>query len=62
MLHEPSLLKLWHTYSGLTVKVSNFWKSKIATATILKSQKLRYLRNGLTDLYELWYADATWVS
>jgi len=40
MLHEPSLLKLWHTYSGLTVKVSNFWKSKIATATILKITKI----------------------
>jgi len=23
-----------------------------------KSQKSRYLRNGLTDLYEIWYADA----
>jgi len=27
-----------------------------------KSQKSRYLRNGLTDLYEIWYADAEWVS
>jgi len=27
-----------------------------------KSQKSRLLRNGLTDLYEIWYADATWVS
>ena len=27
-----------------------------------KSQKSRYLRNGLTDLYEIWYADAKWVS
>jgi len=27
-----------------------------------KSQKSRYLRNGLTDLYEIWYADANWVS
>ena len=23
-----------------------------------KLQKSRYLRNGLTDLYEIWYADA----
>jgi len=23
-----------------------------------KSQKSRYLRNGLTDLYKIWYADA----
>jgi len=27
-----------------------------------KSQKSRYLRNGLTDLYEIWYADAKCVS
>jgi len=27
-----------------------------------KSQKSRYLRNGLTDLYEIWYADAKWLS
>jgi len=27
-----------------------------------KSQKSRYLRNGLTDLYEIWYADAKWAS
>jgi len=26
-----------------------------------KSQKSRYLRNGLTDLYEIWKADAKWV-
>ena len=29
---------------------------------LAKSQKSRYLRNGLTDLYEIWYADAQWVS
>jgi len=33
----------------------------MAAAAILKSQKLRYIRNGLTDLYEIWYADAKWV-
>ena len=27
-----------------------------------KSQKSRYLRNGLTDLYDIWYADAKWDS
>jgi len=27
-----------------------------------KSQKSRYLHNGLTDLYEICYADAKWVS
>jgi len=26
-----------------------------------KLQKSRYLRNGLTDLYKIWYADAKWV-
>jgi len=26
-----------------------------------KSQKSRYLCNGLTDLYEIWYADAKWA-
>jgi len=27
-----------------------------------KSQKSRYLRSGLIDLYEIWYADAKWAS
>jgi len=36
-------------------------RSKMAVATILKSQKSRYLCNGLTNLYEIWYADAKWV-
>ena len=27
-----------------------------------KSQKSRYIRNGLTDFYENWYADAKWAS
>ena len=27
-----------------------------------KSQKLRYLRNGVTDLYEIWYADGKYLS
>jgi len=27
-----------------------------------KSQKSQYLCNGLTDLYEIWYAGAKWVS
>ena len=30
----------------------------MAAAAILKNQKSRYLRNGMTDLYEIWYADA----
>jgi len=27
----------------------------MAAAAILKIRKSRYLRNGLTDLYEIWY-------
>jgi len=27
-----------------------------------KSQKLRYIRNGLADLYEIWSAGAKWAS
>jgi len=34
----------------------------MAAATIWKVTKIGYLRNGLTDLYEIWYADAKWVS
>ena len=31
----------------------------MAAATIFKkSQQLRYFRNGLTDLYDIWQADA----
>jgi len=26
-----------------------------------KSQKSRFRRNGLTDLYKIWYADAKWL-
>jgi len=37
--------------------------SKMAAAAILKkSQKSKCLRNGLTDLYEIWYADAKCAS
>ena len=37
-------------YRGLTVKISNFWKFKMAAAAILKITNSRYLHNGLTDL------------
>ena len=47
---------------GIVRKNYEFLKSNMAAADIWKSQKSRYLRNGLTDLYEIWYADATWVS
>jgi len=32
-----------------------------AAAILKKSQKSRYLRNGSTDLYKIWYADAKCV-
>jgi len=48
--------------SGSVVKILNFLKIQDSGISHLeKSQKLRYLRNGLTDLYEVWYADAEWV-
>ena len=47
-------------YSGSTVKISE--NSRWRQTPFWKSQKSRYLRNGLTDLYEIWYADAKWVS
>ena len=56
----PILMKLaWWIelapYSEPTVKISNFWKSKMAAVAILKITKTG---NGLTDLYKIWYADA----
>jgi len=33
----------------------------MAAAAIMKMRKIA-IRNGLTDLYEIWYADAKWVS
>ena len=41
-------------YSGKVVKISNFWKFKMAAAAMLKiTKKSWYIRNGLTDLYEI---------
>jgi len=35
----------------------------MTAAAILKNhKKSRYLLNGFTDLYEIWYADAKWAS
>jgi len=35
----------------------------MAAATIFKkSQKLQYFCNGLTDLFDIWYYGAKWVS
>jgi len=42
------------------------WNTNPATLLIFMKpsslQKSQYIRNGLTDLYEIWYADAKWVS
>jgi len=46
-------------YSGKVVKNFEFLKIHDGGGRHLeKSQKSRYLRNGLTDLYKIWYADA----
>jgi len=34
----------------------------ITTSSLDIIKKLRYLCNGLAELYEMWYADAKWVS
>jgi len=39
-------------YRGRTVEILIFF---------LKSQKSRYLLNGLTDIYEIWHDYAKWV-
>jgi len=33
-----------------------------AAAIFKKITKSKYLGNGLTDFYEIWYADAKWAS
>ena len=43
------------------VKISNFWKSKMADGRHLdKFNKRPYLRNGLTDVHEIWQGGANW--
>jgi len=56
-------LARWHILApgtGWTVKILNFWSG--GRHLEKKSQKSRYFRNGLTDLYKIWYADAKWAS
>ena len=43
-------------------RLTDFLKSKIEAAVVLKITKIAISPNGLTDLYEIWYADAKWVS
>jgi len=54
------------THIGLLQRIyrSNFAFLKIQNGGgrhLEKSQKSRYLRNGMTDLYKIWYADAKYV-
>jgi len=52
------IFALWRVWA---VKISNLWKSKIAESRHLeKFNKRTYLRNGLTDLHEIWYSGAHW--
>ena len=59
--HKSKMAHIGPPYSGKTIKISNFWKLKMAAAAISKITKSRYLRNGLTDIYEIWYTDASTV-
>ena len=59
-------LAQWHIlapYRGSFVKITHFFENPTwRRPPCWKSQKSRYLHNGLTNLYEIWYADAKWVS
>jgi len=53
----------WCTLSlrtGSEVNSFNFWKSKMADSCHLENR--RYLRNGSTNLREIWHDDAHWAS
>ena len=54
----------WSSTAERPLKFRIFENSRWRQPPCGKSQKSRYLRNGLslTDLYEIWYADAQWVS
>jgi len=54
--------KIWHNlapYSAAAVEFRIFANPRWRRPPSSKSQKFR---NGLTDLYEIWYGDAKWVS
>jgi len=54
-------LARWRTLTPLsapTVKIRIFENPRWRRPPSWKSQKSRYLRNGLTDLYEIWYDDS----
>jgi len=52
----------WPPTAEIQLKFRIFENSRWRQPPSGKSQKSRYLRNGLTDLYEIWYAYAKWVS
>ena len=51
----------WPLTADLPLKCGIFESPKWRRPPSEKSQKLRYLRNGLTDLYKTWFADAEYV-
>jgi len=43
-------------------RLTDFLKSKIEAAIVLKITKIAISPNGLTDLYEIWYGETKCVS
>ena len=61
----PQNPKFWGANRRFQAKQANFRILKIQDGGgchLQKSQKSRYLHNGLTDLYEIWYTGAKWAS
>jgi len=64
----PDFDEIWHDdahwppTAEIPSKFPIFEKFKMAAAAIWKITKIAISPNGLTDLYEIWYADAKWVS
>ena len=52
----------WPLTADQPLKFWNFYTPRWRRPPSWKSQKSRYLRNNLTDLCEIWYSDAKWVS
>ena len=52
----------WPPTVEIPLKFRIFEKFKMDAAAIWKITKIAISPNGLTDLYEIWYADAIWVS
>jgi len=52
----------WPPTAERSLKFRIFENSRWRQPPSGKSQKSRYIRNGLPDLYEIWYTYAKWVS